>query len=77
MSTMTPAAGFKDPIGPHEAAKVIGCGYGTLLRYIDAGRLTAVRPLGRGRGKPIILSRRQVQKFAEAYRVVTGSVTAK
>ena len=63
---------LKETIGPHEAAKLIGCGYSTLLRLIDAQRITATRPLGRGRGKPILLERGEVERFAKAYRIVTG-----
>lgn len=61
-----------DTITPRDAAEIIGCHYTTLMGYIESGRLTAVRPLGKGRGKPVLVSRSDAKKLKRELRTVTG-----
>jgi len=61
-----------DNITPAEAAKIVGCCKDTILRYITDGALAATRPLGYGRGKPVIIRRADVVKLKADLEIVSG-----
>lgn len=70
----------KPPLGTvsiNDAASRIGCGYETVRIYVRTGLLTAVRPLGKGPGKPTFIPADEVEAFvqgqAEAVRELRRS----
>lgn len=64
-----------DFISPSQAATIIGCHKETVIGYVDAGLLPAKRPLGRGRGKPILIRRTDAERFKR--KVAEDTTTAK
>ena len=55
----------RDKVSQAEAARILGCRHGTVLRYTDRGLLRPFRPHGRGRGKPTWYSRSEVERLRD------------
>lgn len=56
----------EDYISPGDAAEIIGCHRETVLAHIKAGLLAAHRPLGYGRGKPVLILRKDAVEYAKS-----------
>ena len=47
-----------------DAAAMLGVQYGTIRRLVSEGTLTAIRPRGKGVGKPVYLDTHEVKLYA-------------
>ena len=59
-------------ITPSEAAGIIGCHKETVLAYVQREQLPALRPLGFGRGRPVLILKSDAVELRKRLRVVTG-----
>lgn len=59
-------------ITPAQAAAVIGCHKETVLAYVQREQLPALRPLGYGRGRPVLILKRDAISLRKRLQVVTG-----
>ena len=72
MATKPQDHGQPEYITPSQAAAIIGCHKETVLAYVQREELPAVRPLGYGRGRPVLIIKSDAVELRKRLRVVTG-----